>query len=457
MDEESWRRLLDKIRENNVVPIIGSRVLVDADGHTSLHARVAQRVIRVMKARGIEVQEGSLPPFREINEAISRLKKSVPLQDLYDHVNDALREVTTAADFVTPTAIRQLAEIADFRLMVTLTCDDLLSRCLRQRCAVNEIIHSPNQPTSERKDLPDEWQERPGEVQLLYLFGKAKSAPFFAIHDEDVLEYAHNVMAQRSHMPARFLDELQQRNLLLIGCNFPDWLSRFFLRATNRGRLTESINRSWLIEPLQPEESLTCFLNSYSKGVELLSDTPPIDFVNELHRRWLAQLRPNDEAGSENGDARMPRRAMFFISYSRATDVPRARKLYSSLLEQGVSANELWFDQKTIEPGHDFAARILDGIHDCRYFLPLLSSAANGREEAFVFSEWREANLRNARINREFIVPLVVDDEYSPESYTAQPVRDWKGLDFGHAPGGVPDGRLRNKLPNLVREARRGA
>jgi hypothetical protein len=53
--------------------------------------------------------------------------------------------------------------------------------------------------------------------------------PFFAIHDEDVLEYAHNLLSCGSNMPLSFLDELGQRNLLLIGCNFPDWLSRFFV------------------------------------------------------------------------------------------------------------------------------------------------------------------------------------------------------------------------------------
>ena len=84
---------------------------------------------------------------------------------------------------------------------MTLTPDDLLARCLRGRCAVNEIVHSPNLPTSEGKDLPTDWKTRPGEVFLLYLFGKSRSAPMFAIHDEDVLEYAHNLIAHGSQVP----------------------------------------------------------------------------------------------------------------------------------------------------------------------------------------------------------------------------------------------------------------
>ena len=44
-----------------------------------------------------------------------------------------------ASNYAIPEPIRQLAEIADFRLFVTLTPDDLLARSLRKRCAVNEI------------------------------------------------------------------------------------------------------------------------------------------------------------------------------------------------------------------------------------------------------------------------------------------------------------------------------
>ena len=88
------------------------------------------------------------------------------------------------------------------------------------RCATNEIIYSPYLPTSEGTDLPKDWLSRQGEVQLLYLFGKSRSAPMFAIHDEDYLEYVHNIIARGSHVPIKFLDELQQRSLLLIGCKF---------------------------------------------------------------------------------------------------------------------------------------------------------------------------------------------------------------------------------------------
>jgi hypothetical protein len=53
------------------------------------------------------------------------------------------------------------------------------------------------------------------------------------------------------------------------------------------------------------------------------------------------------------------------------------------------------------------------------------------------------------------VYPVIVDEDYEPESYGAAPVQAWANLDFGHAPEGLPDGRLRSRLKALVREARR--
>ena len=452
MNEASWTRLMDKIRESNVVPIIGSRLLVGADGKTSLQAQIAARL---MQNCGKEPGELPLPPFRELNEAVSQVKGSFKNpQDLYDSVYEAIRAVTEVPDFPVPEPIRQLAQITDFRLLVTLTPDNLLARSLSKRCKVNEIVHSPNLATTDGKDLDLDWKTRPGEVYLLYLLGKSRSAPLFAIHDEDVLEYAHNLIARGSQVNT-FMAELQQRNLLLVGCNFPDWLSRFFLRATNQKRLSENAKRAWLIEQLQPQESLTCFLNSYS-GTEILSEKSPAEFVAELHHRWMAEHGAGAQEADHKEDEAVPPGTMFFISYSRKTDLPRAESLYQALLGQGVTQGEVWFDRHSIEPGQDFQRRILDGIRSCRYFLPLLSRACNSRERAFVFTEWVEANKLLTSTNRDFVFPVIVDADFEPERYTHKAALQWadEHLDFAHAPEGVPDGRLQAKLKKLVRDAR---
>ena len=178
-----------------------------------------------------------------------------------------------------------------------------------------------------------------------------------------------------------------------------------------------------------------------------------------MHRRWIAEYGAGQPQTAVPVQEVVPRGTMFFISYSRNTDLPRAESLYQALLKMGVSESEVWFDRHSIEPGQDFRHRILDGIRSCRYFLPLLSVAANNREEAFVFDEWQEANARKKSMNRDFVFPVIVEAAYQPERYTARPVLDgdWIRLDFCHAPEGVPDEHMAEKLKCLVRDARRGS
>lgn len=456
-DDRFWNRLLRSIEDGQVVPVVGSQLLVWGEPG---NAQSLQRLLamRLLEMRDIDWSGVTLSPYRELYDAVTLLKSKISdlnLQELYGDIADALDVITHEANFRIPQALTDLAAITHFRLFVTLSPDGLLAQALRERCAVNEFIHSPNLPTSEAADLAPDWLKRPNEVNLLYLFGKVRSQPFFAIHDEDVLEYAHNLLSRGSNVPLRFLDELKQRNLLLIGCNFPDWLSRFFMRLTNLNRLADKKTRAWLIEEIDNQPDLTLFLTNFSRETVILSDIRPQTFVAELHARWLKRNRPAEGLPPAPPESD-PRGAIFFISYSRATDLPAVKRLLQALLDQGVAENEIWFDQKTIEPGQDFQDRIFEGIRSCRYFLPLISAAADQFDEKFFRREWRAAIERSTAImGREFVVPIIIDQDFNPRGYARVP-RQWsEHIDFGHAPGGIPDERTRDLLKTLIRNQRR--
>jgi hypothetical protein len=253
----------------------------------------------------------------------------------------------------------------------------------------------------------------------------------------------------------RFLGALQQRSLLLLGCNFADWLSRFFLRVTNKNRLSERDKRAWMVEHPGPEETLTCFLRSYSTATEILADTSPVEFVAELHRRWKAEQDSAVVAGADASAVTIPPAAMFFISYSRRTDQPAARAMADALRKLGLAKNEVWFDDTAMEPGQQISSRILEGIRGCRYFLPLLSKAAIDRAEGYFFREWREANDYRKYLNRDYLIPIILDVNGDPKSYIVGPAGEWQDLLFGWAPNGVPDQQTADLLRKLVRETRR--
>jgi len=467
MKDKDWRRLLERMKEGTVVPVIGPRLLIDGQG-SPLTLRVARRLLADYD---VDIGDGALPPFRELTEVATRLKgKLRNPQDLYGDVDSALKLVGMLESgnrgkepkgeaVAIPKPLQQLGQITDFRVMVTLTPDDMLARALKSaKRAVHEVVHSPKLPTSEVKDL----EVDDPAVQLLYMFGKSRPTPLFAIHDEDLLEYAHNIIAGGSHAPKKFIGALQECSLLLIGCNFPDWLSRFILRATRKGRLADSVGRrEWLVECLGPEDPFVGFLGQYSPETEVLTSVEPAQFVDELYERWNAQNPPEVDrvataAATAVESVASHDNTLFFISYSRTTDPAAARALHQALISMGVAENQIWFDAQTLEPGDTYTRNILDGIRNSRYFLPLVSRAATERERAFVFREWSEATNQYLEMNRTYLVPLVVDPDYRPESYREGSVSTWldRKIDFGHAPGGQPDERTRKTLTSLLRDAR---
>jgi hypothetical protein len=101
------KRLMDKIRKNNVVPVIGSQLLVGADGQTSLKAQV---VACLMPDSGSDA--GGYPPtFLRINEEVSLLKRSVGRHKLYDsRKENRMKMAPTAAALFIPAALPELIE-----------------------------------------------------------------------------------------------------------------------------------------------------------------------------------------------------------------------------------------------------------------------------------------------------------------------------------------------------------
>ncbi|HQU63522.1 MAG TPA: hypothetical protein PKY85_10290, partial [Nitrosomonas sp.] len=195
MDEKDWDRLLRRIEDGLVIPVIGQQVLTAPESDVSFQVRIARHLL---KQYDIELNDVLLTPYHALNDAIIQIRsvQEYDLQDLYADIHEAIKQLTSGPDACIPDSLRQIAAITSFQLFITLTPDDQLLRCLRERAPVNEIIYSPYLPTSEGSDLPSDWQSHQGEVQLLYLFGKSRAGPMFAVHDEDLLEYIHNIIAR---------------------------------------------------------------------------------------------------------------------------------------------------------------------------------------------------------------------------------------------------------------------
>jgi hypothetical protein len=226
-------------------------------------------------------------------------------------------------------------------------------------------------------------------------------------------------------------------DLLFVGCGLPDWLGRSLLRLVNDQRLAskQKLDFHWTT---QGDPRLRLFLDSFSSNT-VQFDAAAGDIVPML----VKAVPPVVVAG--NGDGAAQRRAptaasvapSVFVSYA-SEDLEAARLVETSLRAMGFG--KVWFDKKDLVAGDDWSDRLVEAIKSCDFFVPLLSSQADGRRAGEFWWEWETAVERSLRIKGAFILPVGIDAD--PPKAAAYPriasgeTRKFFDKQLIHAPAG---------------------
>ena len=462
--EEFWDDLLLYVRRKRVIPVIGAELLTfdDGGGPVSLYGTIADRLL---KKYGISTplltDERALRPGHELNDAVCILAANGHrIKDLYGRIADILDSVLAENKGI-PEPLRQIASIRDFDLFVTTTPDNLLTQAINAvrfsgADVTHEIEYAPNLPLDPEKkyDIPE--IRNPQYNAVFYLFGKAAVGPYYAIHDEDALEFPYML---REKGPERMFSALKTQNLLLIGCTFYDWLSRFFIRLSNSARLSaDRPKKEFLVgKETAGDRGLTGFLKRFSQDSRCYPGQAR-SFVDELYGRWASLAnRVSPSVPAKPGvPLPEPLTGTVFISYAHE-DIAAARTLFDEL--QKIGGDVAWFDKTDLKPGDEWDQEICRAIEQCHLFLPLLSAITEQRTEGYFIREWKRAAERYEGIKaRKFILPIVVDPDYAGDM-----TRYRSGLEFfqkfqyHHAPGGRVDDVLRNEITQQLRTVRRSS
>jgi hypothetical protein len=460
--EEFWEDLLAFIEEGRVLPVVGAALLTVQDGGSPirLYRAVAERLLAKY---GLSCSSlpggGALRTGHELNDAVCALAiAGRRVRDLYRPINDILQKVLAEQkDVLSP--LRDLASIRHFDLFATTTPDNLLAQALdaarfNGTKQTAEIEYAPKLPTDRRRDIPEVPSSK--YTAVFYLFGKADPSPFYAIHDEDALEFSYTM--QTGNGPERMFSQLRSRNLLLIGCTLPDWLSRFFLRLSNSERLfsdQRTKKEFFAGDEAAIDHSFTVFLEQFSQDSRWYS-VDARSFAAELARRWqernpISEM-PAESSSVQDGPAGAPGGAIF-ISYA-SDDLGAARHVFEDLQE--IGGDVAWFDKSDLKPGDDWDARLRSAVQRCSLFLPLLSANTERRTDGYFRLEWHEAAERSKRIQgRKFIFPTVIEPQCGGIGEYALVPDAFKAFQYVHAPAGrLSDGfklALRDELRTLRR------
>ena len=449
-NEDFWDDLLECIEDKRVIPIIGPDMLnVTLDGRQiNLYRHIAERLaerLRLPPAAGTEEIT--------LNGVVCRyLQGRGRREELYPKIRNIMKEVQVAP----PEALLKLARIRNFDLYVSLTFDTLLADAITAARLggsgqAEHLAFAPNKS----QDLPCERGQltRP----LVYgLLGKVSAAPDYVITEEDTLEFLHALQAE-SKRPHLLFDELQNNHLLIIGCAFPDWLARFFIRIAKSRQLSMQRSETEILvdEHASQDPNLVLFLQSFSYSTKLFPANGAA-FVDELYARWTKRHPEQPAAAApaaaapEAEDAGEAPPGAIFVSYAKE-DLVAVQSLQQALSGAGL---DVWFDKDRLEAGDQYDAKIKRNIKGCSLFIPVISRNTVRRLEGYFRREWNLAIERSYGIadTVPFILPVVIDDttEYSetvPERF--------RQAQWTHLPAGAVTQEFEARMVKIVREQRK--
>ncbi|MBZ5491577.1 MAG: toll/interleukin-1 receptor domain-containing protein [Acidobacteriia bacterium] len=436
LTEREWDKLINLILEGCVVPVVGPELLISGEpGQESPLYNLWGRTLADQTGLAVPNGDSASTLYRVTNE----LSQKENLGDLASDIDSVLRDTR----WPVPGALRKLAEILSFSLYVTTSIDHLLKNALEEARAsqhqrIEEIIFTPHGAKT-RTDLPGDFTDS-HMLGLFYLFGaSSKVAGDFAKNEDDMIEYSWSLLDQQ-YAPQRLYDYLQQKAVLLLGCNFPDWLGRFFIHALHGGALPaarheETINIYYI--SAHCDAGLADYLKR--RRAHVLTEQSPVAFVDELHKRWRSRYKRPDSGEPEGKSPDAPpafKRGAVFLSYA-SEDRATVREIRDQLEAAHI---DTWMDERGLEPGEEYQRVIRENIEDASFFIAIVSRSLDrtGAKGRFVFREWKWAERASEVRHKDdcFLQAVVIDDTPSSASFVDAPYRDlhWTRLRDGGLP-----------------------
>jgi hypothetical protein len=213
--------------------------------------------------------------------------------------------------------------------------------------------------------------------------------------DDHILAMTSDVTKRYDVDLKNLKETITTSSLLFLGCQFPDWLLRYFIYTLkpNSFNIFDSISARVFVDYCN-DNSTSFFLTKHSFKFQKNQTT--FNLINNLYAELLAKNFLISTLSNEYA----------FISYS-SEDLPLVKKIVDQCFNCGMN---LWFDRIKLFPGSMIDEEVKEGIRNCKVFLPLVTDKSkNKKAQDYVRQEWIYYHDKFKEDPK--VIPLVLTEE----------------------------------------------
>lgn len=392
INERNWNYLLDAIDKERVVPIIGDEFFYISDDDSEAECRVDNYLIRELCNRfKIDFNNADFVTIAEAIEVenFRNRRNAGSKTDLYYEIDSILRR----SKIKCRSNIEDFLSIGKFPLILTTSYIPGLESILS--ASYGEITIKTYDQSS-RNDIDNNLSS--AKPTLYYLFGKeSRVNKSYMVTDDDFLDYLHRWHNSETR-PRQISSYLSGKFLLVLGCNYPNWLFRFFWHSIKNFSLTTTSDMQGVVTRNNANQDLELarFLSRIQTEIFENSNI----FIKEFFERWdkrrFISTPPLPEPEID-----------VFLSYADE-DKEEARKVAKKLEDFGAS---VWFDKTSLISSDIFENVIEDRITKAKRFVPIISQTTLKPGRRFFRKEWAMAiREMDFRYGMPYFAPIIIDN-----------------------------------------------
>jgi hypothetical protein len=217
-DKSDWNELLDFITDRQLTPILGKEIykFMENDVLIPVDDYLSKQILSLNNVRD--------QPELSLTQAANYLvtEKGIKTMDIIRKLKSLIRDINFEFPLLT-----EFLNITDLNYYINTTVyNNILEKNIAdtRKTIATSINFSINEPFSDSDDL-----ERLKAPFVFNVFGSLLNTCDPALSEEDMLEYTGH-FKERIKNAANIINALKNKNLLFLGCSFPDWMVRFTLR-----------------------------------------------------------------------------------------------------------------------------------------------------------------------------------------------------------------------------------